>query len=308
MLLENFTLLYIEDDLDAQERMKMMFEDDVKEFYQAYNGEEGLRVYEEKKPDIILTDINMPVLDGLSMAKEIKQKDKQQPIIVMSAFDDRATLLEAINIGIDYFTPKPIDMEILYDRLNTIAQNLQNKIDAQNAKKREMEELYALAHYDTLTKISNRFFFHIKLDEIISKAKRYNSKFTLFFIDLDDFKQINDTYGHAAGDKVLESVADNVKKVLRLEDTFARISGDEFSIIIENIDDKEYIETLATKIIKAASIPVTLNDTTIHITCSVGISRYPKDSSSKEELLHLADLAMYKAKQQGKCNFAYATN
>jgi len=307
-LLENFTLLYIEDDLDAQERMKMMLEDDVKEFFQAYNGEEGLRVYEEKKPDIILTDVNMPVLDGLSMAKEIKQKDKQQPIIVMSAFDDRRTLLEAINIGIDYFTPKPIDMDIVYDRLNTIAEHLQNKIDAQNAKKREMEELYALAHYDTLTKISNRFLFNIKLDEAINKAKRYNSKFTLFFIDLDDFKMINDTYGHAAGDKVLQSVSDNIKKVIRLEDTFARISGDEFSLIIENIDDKNYIDTLANKIIGAASTPVEFNDKTIHITCSVGISRYPKDSNSKEELLHLADIAMYKAKQQGKCNFAYATN
>lgn len=307
-MLENFTLLYIEDDLDAQERMKMMLEDDVKEFFQAYNGEEGLRVYEEKKPDIILTDINMPVLDGLSMAKEIKQKDKQQPIIVMSAFDDRKTLLEAINIGIDYFTPKPIDMDIVYDRLNTIAEHLQNKIDAQNAKKREMEELYALAHYDTLTKISNRFLFNIKLDEAINKAKRYNSKFTLFFIDLDDFKMINDTYGHAAGDKVLQSVSDNIKKVIRLEDTFARISGDEFSLIIENIDDKNYIDTLANKIIGAASTPVEFNDKTIHITCSVGISRYPKDSNSKEELLHLADIAMYKAKQQGKCNFAYATN
>jgi DNA-binding response OmpR family regulator len=113
----NFTLLYVEDDTDAQEKMKMMLEDSVKELYQAHDGAEGFSIFMEKKPDVILTDINMPILNGLSMVEKIKDVDSTVPVIVMSAFDNRESLLRAINIGVDYFIPKPIDMDILEDRL-----------------------------------------------------------------------------------------------------------------------------------------------------------------------------------------------
>jgi diguanylate cyclase (GGDEF)-like protein len=295
----------VEDNTDAQERMRQIFKDDVQTFYQAYNGEDGFSVYQQKSPDIILTDINIPLLDGLSMAKKIKEIDKYQPIIVMSAFDDRKTLLKAIDIGIDYFTPKPVDLDILYDKLNLIAHNLQNKIDIENSRKKEIEDLYNLAHYDTLTKVLNRFLFNVRLDQAISKAKRNNSIITLFFIDLDNFKTINDTYGHTAGDKVLQSLSDNIKKIIRMEDTLARIGGDEFAIIIEDSIDKGYLNRLATKIVEASSFSINFNGNTITTTCSVGISKFPQDCSTKEELIHLADIAMYRAKKLGKSKYTY---
>ena len=306
MYLNNFTLLYVEDDFVAQELIQELFKDQIKEFYQAYNGQEGLEIYKEKKPDIILTDINMPILDGLKMSKEIKQIDKKQPIVIMSAFDDKKILLEAINMSIDYFTPKPIDIELLTDRLQTIAKHLQNEIDIETARKREIENLYNLAHYDTLTNIPNRFLFNLELDKLISKEQRTDGEFSLFFIDLDNFKTINDTFGHTAGDIVLKTVSQNIKDVIRIEDTFARISGDEFSLIIEDTIDKENINILAQKILDAAAKPIKLDDTkTVNISCSIGISRFPIDATNKKDLLHNADSAMYKAKANGKHSYSY---
>lgn len=305
MPLSNFTLLYIEDDKEMNEHMKMMLEDDVKEFYQAFDGEEGLSIYEEKKPDIILSDINMPKLDGLSMSKRIKKNNKSFPIIIISAFDDTKILLNAINIGIDYFIPKPINMELLNYRLEVIAQHLQNKIDLEEIRQKKIDDLQKLAHFDSLTNIPNRFLFDIKLDEVINKTKRDNSSFAIFFLDLDDFKKVNDTYGHLAGDKVLCSIAKSIKSIIRMEDTFARISGDEFLLIIENIEEKQTIDFIAKKIIDTVSKSIRFEKVNITIGCSIGISIYPEDSVSKKELLHLADLAMYKAKKSGKSNYVY---
>ena len=298
MILENFTLLYVEDDYNAQEQMKFILEEETKELYQAYDGEEGLEMYKKHSPDIVLTDINMPVMDGLMMTQKIKEIDKDQPIIILSAFDDRETLLRAIQVGIESFVPKPVDVELLLEKLEKAAQNLQNKLDAEELRERKLKELYTLAHYDNLTNIPNRYLFNIKFDEAISRANRRDSAFTLLFVDLDNFKQINDTYGHAAGDAVLQSVANNIKSVIRLEDTLARISGDEFALIIEDEDNTDYIRNLSQKIQEAVSQPIEFQNKTLRITCSIGSSRYPHDSTSKDELLHLADIAMYKFKNE----------
>jgi len=305
MLLNEFTILYVEDNLDAQEQLKMILEDDVKAFYQAYNGEEGLSLYKDKKPDIVLADINMPLLDGLEMTKRIRRIAPEQPILIVSSFDDKETLLKALNIVVNGFVTKPIDIEKLENQLNKIARNLKSKINTQINKEKEINDLYNLAHYDMLTKIPNRFLFNIRLEKAISNASRHDSNVVVFFIDLDNFKDINDYYGHQAGDRVLISIVKNIKQVIRQEDTLSRIGGDEFALIIEGIISKEYITTLAKKIVKASSISIKHRTNTIYASCSVGISMFPQDSSSKDELIHFADIAMYKAKKDGKSGFSY---
>jgi len=131
MFLDHFTLLYVEDDKNTQDTMKQILENEVKTFYQAYNGEEGLALYKEKKPDIILTDINMPVMSGLDMASTIKSIDRTQPIVITSAFDEKNILFDALNIGIDGFVIKPVDIALLIEKLESVSENLQNHIDAQ---------------------------------------------------------------------------------------------------------------------------------------------------------------------------------
>jgi len=304
-VLNNFTLLCVEDDLDAQKHIKMMLEDDFKELYMASDGLEGLKIFQEKNPDIIITDINMPNMDGLSMIKEIKKIDRSQPIVIISAFDDRENLLEAINMGGNGFISKPIDMDLLYKKLDCIAQTLQDNIEAQKLKDKEMSNLYKLAHYDTLTNIPNRFLFEITLDKAISKAKRDKKELAIFFIDLDGFKNINDTYGHEVGDIVLKTVSRNIKDVIRSEDTLARRSGDEFLLLVEGISSKDALELLAKKIIDASSQPIKHPGGVLSITSSIGISRFPYDADMADKLMHFADIAMYEAKKCGKCRHVF---
>jgi len=312
-MLKNFTLLFVEDDKETQEQMKIIMEDEVKDFYQAYNGEEGLALYRETKPDVVLTDINMPIMSGLDMAEKIKQIDKNQSILIMSAFDEKDILLSAINMGIDGFIVKPVDIIELNNKLTRIVQNLQSKMDAkeyrlqelEKRKKEEIETLYQLAHFDVLTNIPNRYLFNERLDQAILEAKNRQIQFGLFFIDIDDFKQVNDTYGHKAGDHVLVRLTDSISKVIRNSDTLARMGGDEFAIIVEDVSDRDDMEMLAKKIIEIVSTPISFEDKTISISCSIGISIYPDNTTSKEELIHFADLAMYTIKSTGKSHYRF---
>ena len=299
MLSKNFTLLYVEDNLESQYQMSMILKDDFKEFYQAYNGADALKIYNDKKPDIIISDVNMPILDGLEMARKIKSINKYQIIIIVSAFDDKNILLDSINIGIDYFIPKPVNIDILNDRLNVITQNLQNKLDFDDSKKKEIDILYNLAHFDALTQMPNRYLFDLKLSEAMSRAKRNSTIFAIFIIDLDDFKSINDTYGHIAGDEVLKAVSKNIKDIIRVDDTLARIGGDEFALIAENFKDENYIEILKKKILEA-TLYLQFKDKKISVSYSIGVSVFPLDGTSKKELLHLADSKMYNVKKQRK--------
>ncbi|MBE9525508.1 MAG: diguanylate cyclase [Proteobacteria bacterium] len=135
MLLQNFTLLYVEDDEDMQTYMNSLLCDEVKQLYQAIDGEEGLQLYKDKKPDIILSDISMPKMSGLKMSQAIKELDKHQPILLLSAFEEVESLKEAINIGINGFIAKPIvDINKLLDMLEDIASALQNQLDAKKFK------------------------------------------------------------------------------------------------------------------------------------------------------------------------------
>jgi len=305
MPVNSFTLLYVEDDHDSQEQMKMLLEDIVKEFYQAYDGEEGLKIFKEKQPDIILTDINMPLLDGLSMAAKIKDIDKDRPIMLMSAFDDKKHLLKAIEIKIDAFVTKPINIDILENNLRDIAKKLQSRYEIETEERKHKEKLYKLAHFDSLTNLPNRLLFHERLEIALDLAEENNNTVTLFFIDLDEFKNINDTYGHTAGDEVLKTVAKNVSRYIRTEDTFCRISGDEFSLIIKGPIDENYICVISEKILEAVSQTVNFNTQSINVTCSIGISSFPHDTLNKKELIHFADVAMYKAKARGKSSYVY---
>ena len=312
MPLKSCTLLFIEDDHQIQELLKTIFEEDVETLYQAYDGKEGLALYREKMPDIVVTDIRMPLLDGIEMSREIKRMDRNQPILIMSAFDEREILLDAINFGIDGFIVKPVEVGELNQKLHQIAYSLHKRREVEHAreqmaeeKRKEVQSLYKLAHYDILTNIPNRYLFNEKLALTISKSRDKKSSFALFFIDLDDFKTINDTYGHKAGDYVLISFVERIKEVIGSEDILARIGGDEFALIMKYGEKREAREVLAKKIIECVSLPLQSGDTTLKLSCSIGIGTYPEDALSKEELMHFADTAMYRSKSKGKSCYVF---
>jgi len=162
------------------------------------------------------------------------------------------------------------------------------------------------AHHDALTGIPNRFKFFERFRHRLDEAKKEERPLALFFLDLDRFKQINDTYGHAAGDRVLEVVGQRLQASLRKEDLPARFAGDEFVAIVEGIGDREHLEQIALKIRETIASPIAVDGVTLSVTPSIGIARYPEDGDEMEELLKKADEAMYRSKRAG-CPFAFYT-
>ncbi|MBL0709013.1 MAG: EAL domain-containing protein [Sulfurimonas sp.] len=161
------------------------------------------------------------------------------------------------------------------------------------------------AHYDALTGLPNRMLFQDRLLQGMEKSKRHSTQLALFFIDLDRFKQINDSLGHEVGDKVLQEVALRLKKTTRDEDSIARLGGDEFTIVMEDLARGENASVLARKILNTLSEALYIDEHTLYVSCSIGISLFPQDSTDSGKLIMYADAAMYKAKDEGKNNFQF---
>ena len=177
--------------------------------------------------------------------------------------------------------------------------NLRKELQEKN------ENLTFQAYHDPLTKLPNRALFMDRLQQNIKDAKRNSQNVTLFFMDLDHFKAVNDSYGHNVGDRVLQEVSKRFLACTRENDTLARLSGDEFTLLLKNSKNKEDIKLIAQKIITTINEPIFIDTYTIKLSTSIGISTYPQDTKHTGELLLYADAAMYKAKEQGKNSFSF---
>jgi diguanylate cyclase (GGDEF)-like protein len=173
---------------------------------------------------------------------------------------------------------------------------------AEEAKKDLIEQakkLEYMAHHDSLTGLPNRASFHERFSLGLVQSKRSGTMLALFFLDIDNFKEINDTLGHEVGDAILIAFTNRIQSVMREEDTVSRLGGDEFTVIMQDLKNPEDASLLATKMIDSLLAPIRIKENALHITTSIGISLYPNDSQSAEELLIFADKAMYKAKGGG---------
>ena len=180
--------------------------------------------------------------------------------------------------------------------------DITKQLEGEKLLKLQAKELHQKANYDTLTFLPNRTLFNDKLAQTIANAQINKEQFALLFIDLDQFKKINDTLGHNVGDLILIKVASRLKKLLKDEDSLARLGGDEFAIIQKGINSSSQ---LAAKIIDVIKEPIIINEKTLFISSSIGISIFPNDSRDKDDLLKFADSAMYKAKDEGRDNFQF---
>jgi len=189
------------------------------------------------------------------------------------------------------------EMHELYDELE---QKSKTKLAQSEARFR------ALAKHDTLTGISNRFSLEEELKRLISSSKRHRKPFALLFLDLDHFKNINDSFGHDFGDKLLKEVVIRVLPKLRKEDIFARLGGDEFVIVLSDIDESK-LSSIIEKIITLFRDPWEIDEHFIRVSTSIGVVLYPKDGEDTFELLKNADIAMYRAKELGRDKFSFFT-
>lgn len=173
--------------------------------------------------------------------------------------------------------------------------------------KRAEAIIWKQANFDRLTELPNRQMFHLRLDQSIKKAQDHGSKFALMFLDLDRFKEINDTLGHAMGDILLKQAAGRLSLCVRQSDTVARLGGDEFTVLLDDLRETSDALKVARSILHRMSEPFALGMETVYISTSIGITFYPDDSTSIETLLNNADQAMYVAKKQGRNRYSYFT-
>ena len=423
-------LLYVEDDKAIREASSFLLENFFDIITTAVDGKDGLEKFKNNNIDLIITDINMPLLNGLEMISKIKEIDKNIKVIIFSANIEPKYFTESIKLGVNGYLLKPIDMEYLINILENVVssmrlrdelehsrqieeqnhKHLQTVVDAshdpimiikadysiefmsksirkdihklniadinspkcyeishrrdspcdglshpcplkdvieskqsttvvhqhldihnntryieigatplfdennecigiveigtditkhivaQESLLKQKDVLRYKAHYDKLTDLANKTLFEDRLSQSIEKANKNKSKFALFFIDLNKFKWVNDNLGHDVGDIVLQNIATIVSKDIRKEDMFARIGGDEFTIIMENITQKESAIALAKKVLSSIEEPMLCSGYKVEISASIGIVIYPDDSTDAVELLKYADIAMYNAK------------
>ena len=172
-------------------------------------------------------------------------------------------------------------------------------------QQRSQERIYRLAHHDPLTGLENRFALNARLEQQLALARRHNEPAAVLFIDLDHFKKINDSLGHAAGDKLLVGAAERMKDLLREVDTLARLGGDEFIIVLAGPLTPDSVTSVAVRVVESLSQPYQLNGSTAHSGCSVGVALFPNDGEDAETLIRHADMAMYAAKHEGRGNFQF---
>ena len=202
------------------------------------------------------------------------------------------------NMFIDFYSVNIIVIISLLIIAFFLSRSIISNRELSNEKKR----FFHLSQYDALTELPNRSFFYDRINSSIATALRTDSKFALLFIDLDNFKDINDSYGHNEGDKLLHIAGVKIKHVLREEDTLARLGGDEFVVIVEEINNLQDVSAIANHIIDTLKTPIKIGNNIHYIGASIGISIFPDDSRDSNDLLMHADVAMYSAKENGKNN------
>jgi diguanylate cyclase (GGDEF)-like protein/PAS domain S-box-containing protein len=176
------------------------------------------------------------------------------------------------------------------------------------SRKESEQEIFRLAHYDPVTGLPNRILFQDRFTQSIKQAKRFGTLVCLMYIDLDRFKDVNDSLGHHVGDLLLKEAGSRLLSTLRTTDTVARLGGDEFTILLNNVDNTGSIERLAQSVLDEMARPFHLNDEVVYISTSIGISMFPLDGDEAEVLLKNADQAMYAAKNQGRNRYYYFTS
>jgi len=247
--------------------------------------------------------ISLFIMFGISLAYKyhsILSKEILTPISKLNESTNIIIETKALTARVGVFNDDEIGE--LAKNFNVMLDKLYQSHDELNKQKDLMSYK---AHHDELTGLPNRALFNDRLEFALIKARRKESVVAVFFLDLDRFKEINDTYGHDAGDAVLKVFAQRLKESIRAEDTLARMGGDEFMIIIEDHVNPNTSRVVAQKIIDAMKNPIELESETIKLSTSIGIALYDKDAQESNELIKNADLAMYDAKQSGRDNFKF---
>ena len=246
--------------------------------------------------DLILLDIQMPGMDGFQVMEGLKKIETGSYLPVLAITAQPAHKLRALQGGAKDFISKPFDLaEVLMRVHNMLEVRLLHKAARDHGKMLE-----SLALHDPLTGLANRRLLADRISMALVHARRNKSTMAVVYLDLDGFKEINDTLGHGAGDVLLKMVAERLAATVREEDTVARLGGDEFILALWHVSGTDDAAKVASKVIEAVSQPYGIEGHTVSITTSAGVGIYPVHGKDADTLMKSADLALYEAKRAGK--------
>ncbi|PHS73416.1 MAG: response regulator receiver protein [Cycloclasticus sp.] len=283
-------VLVVDDDQSTRMTIVSVLEREGYQVEQGSNGREAVRLFEILRPNVVVMDAMMPIKNGFEACEEIKKMPGGQdvPVLITTALESEKSVDLAFRSGAADFVPKPINLSVLRQRVKRLL-----------AKQVADKHVQKLAYKDSLTGLPNRAAFVERIQQDLDYAKRNNSKTAVFFVDLDQFKDINDSLGHEAGDILLKAMSGRLTNCIRSGDMLARLGGDEF-VVIMNMQVGDTADQIADSMITAVRTPFNIAGNEIFASISIGISVYPEDGLTKDDLLKNADTAMYRAKAAGR--------
>lgn len=308
-------ILVVDDELELPRLLKQRFRRQILaqqyEFTFANNGVEALqKIQAAGNFDLVLTDINMPEMDGLTLLHHLnahcQNQGKATKTVILSAYNDMAHIRQAMNEGAYDFVTKPInfaDLEATIDKTLTAVDRLKTQ---QAQLQKTQEKLQQAAFEDALTGLPNRAWLNQYLPQLLLQQYSEADLVTaLLFIDVDGFKQINDCFGHIAGDRLLQAIAQRLRSCLRQGDVAVRLGGDEFIVLLPMITHVEVAVAVAERIQEQFTPLFQILNQDIGVSVSIGIALTQNHQENPEQILQAADHAMYTAKAQGKGHYAF---
>ncbi|MFW2514378.1 EAL domain-containing protein [Demequina sp. SO4-13] len=310
------TILIVDDEPMNRKLLETLLRPEGYRTRTAGSGVDALVSVMQLPPDLILLDVMMPGMDGYAVARTLKSDPATAgiPIIMLSALRDPDARLKGLEAGAEDFLTKPVDRAELWLRARNLLR-LKEMTDALAKQSADLErqvnertaELHRLAHFDSLTGLPNRALFKDTLEKTLALSVQQGCGVALLFIDIDDFKTVNDTRGHSTGDTLLLEVGERLRRSVRIRDTVGRLGGDEFGVILLLEDGQGGAARVAQKVTEAMRAPFVLDGTDVTASASIGIALSPDDAGRPELLLQYADTAMYTAKQAGRNTYRFST-
>ena len=281
--------------VDDEEMMLMLAERILSQKYEiltATTGEEAIKIFEHERPDMVLSDLMMPEMDGYELHRILQERSPYPvPIIFMSADESDEAESKGFEVGAEDYIRKPVKPDVLLRRVGNIIDNLD-----------KIHGLEIAASTDALTKLLNKAATQKKLAALVKEAFG-----ALLMVDLDSFKLVNDIYGHLAGDKILIHFADLIRCMIRENDVAGRMGGDEFIVFLQNVDDEKVLTAKANFLNESILIEAKNllgNEMQIPLGVSIGAVFVPDEGNDFPKLYEKADAALYKIKQRGKHGIA----
>ena len=302
-------ILHVEDSENDRELVRLELARSGKRYFIKCvdTKEELIQSLQSEEWDLILSDFSMPVCDGMWALSIAKSTCPNTPFIFVSGSMGEEVAIESLKTGATDYVLKhrlqrlssSVERALQERRVNLQRQTIKSELE------RSREDFRFLAYHDALTGLPNRTFLLEQLTKKIKGSYRQSDKLAVLFIDLDHFKLINDSFGHAAGDQLLQQVSERLRNCVRAEDTVARLGGDEFVVVLWSLSNSKDPGIIAANISKSIANGFFVHGMALHLTCSIGISVFPQGGHDGPTLLKNADVALFCAKRQGRNKYRF---